>query len=424
MIAGHSMRIGGSWNYQFRLLAGILAWVGWSSISGFASQTANLPESEWSPLATAGPKPPAIPPPKPETIDAAIARGIDFLLSVQNQNGSWGSAERTKDLNIFAPVPGAHHAFRAGVTSLSLMALIEYQSASFDTPSSHRAKAASAAIQRGESWLLEHLPNLRRSDGATIYNVWGHAYGLQALAHLANRPGIPEDRLAIYRSQVSEQSELLDRYHLVNGGWGYYDLVAQTKQPSGSPTCFTTATALIAIDEAKAFGAQVQEKTIADALASIRRQRKPDFSYVYGEYLRMRPMWDINRPAGSLGRSQVCNLALRLFGDESVTDDILKTWLNRLIARDGWQSIGRKKPIPHESFFHISGYFYYYGYYYAAMCVALLPENEQPYFQDHLTHILLPRQEKDGSWWDYPFYDYHQQYGTAMAVMTLLRCRK
>ena len=28
-------------------------------------------------------------------------------------------------------------------------------------------------------------------------------------------------------------------------------------------------------------------------------------------------------------------------------------------------------------------------------------------------------QEKDGDWWDFPLYDYHRQYGTAMAVMTL-----
>jgi hypothetical protein len=32
-------------------------------------------------------------------------------------------------------------------------------------------------------------------------------------------------------------------------------------------------------------------------------------------------------------------------------------------------------------------------------------------------------QEKDGSWWDFPLYNYHQQYGTAFALMTLGRCR-
>ena len=35
---------------------------------------------------------------------------------------------------------------------------------------------------------------------------------------------------------------------------------------------------------------------------------------------------------------------------------------------------------------------------------------------------MLDRQEKDGSWWDYPLYDYHQPYGTAFALMTLQRC--
>jgi hypothetical protein len=80
--------------------------------------------------------------------------------------------------------------------------------------------------------------------------------------------------------------------------------------------------------------------------------------------------------------------------------------------------------VPHESFFAVAGYFYYYGHWYAAMCIEQLPASERPYFQEHLAHILLPLQERDGSWWDYPLYNYHQQYGTAMAVMSLLKCQK
>ena len=63
------------------------------------------------------------------------------------------------------------------------------------------------------------------------------------------------------------------------------------------------------------------------------------------------------------------------------------------------------------------------GHWYAALCIEQLPESERPYFQDHLAHIILPLQERNGCWWDYPFYNYHQQYGTAMAVMTLVRCQ-
>jgi hypothetical protein len=217
---------------------------------------------------------------------------------------------------------------------------------------------------------------------------------------------------------------MLERYSFVGGGWSYYDLLTGSQTPGDAAFSFTTATVLIALKEAQAIGVEFPERLTKKAISSILRQQKPDFSYAYGEYLRMVPMYEINRPGGSLGRSQVCNLALRMYGDKRITDDVLKTWLNRLFARNGWLSIGRKRPVPHESFFAVAGYFYYYGHWYAAMCIEELPESERPYFQAHLAHILLPFQERDGSWWDYPFYNYHQQYGTAMAVMTLLKCQK
>ena len=47
-------------------------------------------------------------------ISDSITRGVDFLIADQNKNGSWGSATRTKDINIYAPLPGAHQAYRAG----------------------------------------------------------------------------------------------------------------------------------------------------------------------------------------------------------------------------------------------------------------------------------------------------------------------
>jgi hypothetical protein len=135
-------------------------------------------------------------------------------------------------------------------------------------------------------------------------------------------------------------------------------------------------------------------------------------------------MRGINRPGGSLGRSQACNVAMRLWGEEEVTDEVLRTWLDRLFARNLWLDMGRKRPIPHESWFQVAGYFFYYGHYYAALCIDELAESERAPHQDQLATILLRLQEKDGSWWDYPLYDYHQQYGTAFALMSLVRCRR
>jgi hypothetical protein len=42
-----------------------------------------------------------------------------------------------------------------------------------------------------------------------------------------------------------------------------------------------------------------------------------------------------NRPAGSLGRSQACNLALKLWGDHRITEGVLKEWLDRQVTRNG-----------------------------------------------------------------------------------------
>lgn len=92
--------------------------------------------------------------------------------------------------------------------------------------------------------------------------------------------------------------------------------------------------------------------------------------------------------------------------------------------RSGWLEMGRKRPIPHESFAQVAGYFDYFGHSYAARVIDELPPPARPRHQDALARILLAVQDADGSWWGYPLYDHHQHYGTGYALMTLHRCRK
>jgi hypothetical protein len=373
-----------------------------------------------SKLATTGPKPAPITPPEPQSLVTAIQRGVEFLLDDQRPDGSWGSPENTKGLNIYAPVPGAHDAFRSGVTGLAVMALVEAE----QQATAEQGPRIATALDRGEAWLIERLPRLRRASPDALYNTWGHAYAIQALVRLHGRAAGDADRQARLKKLCADQANMLSRYSFLAGGWGYYDFDYGTQIPGDASNSFVTATVLIALRDAKSIGVEFPERLTKKALASIHRQQYPDFTYAYGEYLELAPMHLVNRAGGSLGRSQVCNLALRLYGDPRVTDAVIETWLDRLIARNGWLSIGRKRPVPHESHFMVAGYFYYYGHWYAAQCIELLPAAERAHFQDHLAHILLPLQERDGSWWDYPFYNYHQQYGTAMAVMSLVRCQK
>ncbi len=382
-------------NPSFRCLLSVAA-TAWLTVAG------NCPAAETSPT---------------RTLDEAIAAGIDFLVADQNPNGSWGSARRTKGLNIYAPVPGAHDAFRVAVTAMAISALCD--SGLADEPGPPRE-----ALLRGERYFLEALPTVRRASADAIYNVWTHAYGIQALADLHARTG-DEKKRARYVALINHQIDRLTRYESVDGGWGYYDFRVGAARPSSSSISFTTATCLVAMHEVREIeGVELARPVIDRAIAALNRQRKPDHSYLYGEYLKARPLYGINRPAGSLGRSQACNLALRIWGDATITDDILLDWLRRLDDRNGWLDIGRKRPVPHESWFAVAGYFFYYGHYYAACGIHLLPEEERAASRRLVADLILPRQEKDGSWWDFPFYSYHQPYGTAFAVMTLSRCRE
>jgi hypothetical protein len=402
-----------------RIIKSRFVWVGfglWLSLGSSLSISSLLlaDDAEKKPSqAETAPIPAPVEPPTKAELAAAIEKGKAFLLANQNHDGSWGSATRTKELNIYAPVPGGHHAFRGAVTALCVSALIELNS---------KEPEVQTAIDRGEAWLLEKLPSLRRANHDALYNIWGHAYGIEALARLHKIREGDEEKRKLLIAEIQRQIELLDRYESVNGGWGYYDFDYHLKKPTTQPTSFTTATVLCAFHEAKKLGCEVPQRLIDRGITAIIKQQRPDLAYLYSADQKNRPANPINRPGGSVGRSQACNYTLRLFGHESITDDALIAWSNRLFSRELWLDIGRKRPIPHEAWFQIAGYFFYYGHYYAAFAIDQIPEDKQPPLRAQLAHVILKLQEKDGSWWDYPLYNYHQPYGTAFALMTLKKC--
>jgi hypothetical protein len=221
----------------------------------------------FSTSAALGADPPAPPPradetelrPKPvnptplKTLDEAVNRGVAFLLKDQNKDGSWGTAQRTKELNIYTPVPDGHMAYRCAVTALCIMALIEIGG---DSP------AVLKSLERGEKWLLENLPELRRSSADVLYNIWGHAYGIQALVRMHLRlPGDHARQRAIEKL-IRDQMGFLARYESVDGGWGYYDFRVGSQRPATDSTSFITATALIALYEAKELGVVPPDKLV------------------------------------------------------------------------------------------------------------------------------------------------------------------
>jgi len=354
----------------------------------------------------------ARPPRPPSTSEAAsdpVRRGIDYLLGTQRKDGSWGSGETPRTFEVMADVPGSHHAFRAATTALCTMALAR---------SPHRGADCAAAVRRGLEYLVDHAVP-RRPNGMEMYNVWAFGYGLRAFAMLL--PSIEDPKL---RERVLEASgriiKALELYQTPDGGWGYYDFEAHTYRPSDSSMSFTTATILISLHAIEERGIAVPRPLLEKAIKSIRKQRLENGAYLYGPYMEYRPYHGVNKIKGSLGRTQVCNLALWLYG-EKVTEDDLRKGIEELLRHHHFLDIARKRPIPHEAWYYNSGYFYYYGLFYAGLVLDLLPESDRVKYRTALEKIILERQEKDGSWWDYPLYSYHKPYGTAYVLLTLVR---
>src|SRR5690606_25030936 len=150
-------------------------------------------------------------------------------------------------------------------------------------------------IDRGTQWILENHERVRRGELDALYNNWGHAYGIQGMVRLYRRAGEKGDEALQkkLRAAIASQIEKLDRYEYLNGGWGYYDFDHTTQFPTCGLNSFTTATAFVALHEAAEVGEEVAPKVSEKALASVDRQRNPDFTYAYGEYLRMRPRMTI-----------------------------------------------------------------------------------------------------------------------------------
>ncbi len=347
------------------------------------------------------------------TTAAALADGVAFLVADQNADGSWGTGTVSHGNEIMVAVPGSHQGFRSAVTALCVMALRETEAAGFDGRAAH---------DRGLQFLLNHPDDVGRGDAQLLYNIWAHCYVVQALAaESVHNPAVRTDpRL---KAAVAAQLGRMARYETYTGGWNYYDFDAQTQRPSGGATSFGTAAGLVALHEAKLAGFAIDPAMVARGVRRMEDMRLPDGAYLYDVDLKYHPIMPANLPRGSLGRTQAGNCALRTWDDPKVDAAACRKGLDFFFTEHAAIEAGRKRPLPHTSWYQTSGYYYYFDHYYAARLIDLLGPADRAAYGRQMLDVILPHQEPDGSWWDYPMWDYHKPYGTAFALMAILRTR-
>lgn len=352
----------------------------------------------------------ATPPAAQVTVAEAIRTAVEFLVQHQNADGSFGSYTAGRDYEILAAVPGSLHAFKAASTALCWMGL---------HGSPWQTDASRAAARRALGWLAEHV-RVRRPNGTEMYNIWALGFGLQALAEALRDHAEGADEAAL-RKKAKELVDAIAIYQVPDGGFTYYDFLAQTWRPSDTSMSFCTATVLIALHGARQAGIEVPQPMIDKAVVSVRRCRTAEGAYLYGTYLRYEPRMGVNLPKGSSLRTQTCNLALHLFGGGVGTEDLV-AGLEQLVDQHRFAVAGVRRPIPHESWYQVSGYFYLYGHMYGAMVLDKLDDGARRTWWPPVVRQTLKARQPDGSFWDYPLYGFHKAYGTGFALMTLARC--
>ncbi len=360
-------------------------------------------------------KVPDVPPPSREALEASFRKAASFLLPRQNKDGSWGDHTGTKGLNVLCPYPQGPRSFRLASTALCIVGLTA--SPLHDDP------AIQNAVDKALNVLIRELPKLKRGDTITLLSTWAHSYGLEAYCSAAKRlpKGSPRfQELKEAAAKAIHATDLLSDE--AYGGWGYYTFDVFSQKTIGMPTSFLTSTVLLAYKDAKdIFGLDSDPNVLKRAVKLLKALRTPAGTFVYSRDHMYYGTAPINRHTGSLARNPAGDMAIMSFDPGFVTLTQLEDNVERLWSRDGWLYMALKKPVPHESFAQNAGYFFYYGYYYAARTFDWLPKEHLPRHAAQLSEDILHLQEKDGCWWDYPLYNYHKFYGTGYALYSMSR---
>jgi hypothetical protein len=358
---------------------------------------------------------PEAPLPLTVRVEQAVDGAVEWLLANQEPDGAWGSHHSSRPIEVLCTPPGSHQTFRVATTALCVMALEDL---------GRESAEITRALDRALDYLLVDF-DMGRASGWEHYNVWAFGYTLQCFGeHLARHPDDP--RAPCMREACVRMVERLRRQQALDGGWGYLSLGGiTTYKPWWTSMSFTTATILVGLERAKAVFPELElpEGMVDKALDCVLRSRTPTGSYCYGHLWEEAPARGINQIKGSACRTPTCQLALEEWGREVSLRDHQRSLQDLLVKHARFQKISLWRPIPHESWYQVSGYFYLYGHAYAAYVLEKLSTADQERYSPHLAEAVLYCREPDGSFWDYPLYSYHKPYGTAYALIALARLR-
>ena len=348
---------------------------------------------------------------------AGLDKAVEYLMAHQEEDGAfghWRNPISPDDKNWM--VPEQHLAFQVAITGICCVTLMDLGS---DLP-----QGGEEALERALDNICEKGRRKRIANWDTD-NLWGYVYVLEAVARALAEPEqrFGEERRARLRKLGEDLIVILGNYQSPDGGWAYYDDPPFTRRPTWG-TSFVTASLLLIYEQCEQVGLEVPDQMQQRGLRALRRTRLPNGAYDYNiaAVQATRNLLSINQIKGSLCRIQVGNLALRRLGDPGeVTDQDIVTSPDHLMRHHKFIPLSTGRIRPPEAYYANSGYFFFYGHYYAADVIRQLPWNLREQWWPRLSQKILETQEEDGSMWDYAFFSYHRVYGTAWSISVLAK---
>ncbi len=356
----------------------------------------------------------------PDPLEISAERAQNWLLWNQNPDGSWGSPEsRRGHQEVLTGSPHTFVAHGQTCTALAILALL---------PECDDDPVLRQAIHKGLKLLLAERLS-QRSSPNVFCDVWSHSYRLECFCRILEHSGFRDQHLPI-RAATKDAIAALIGLQGVDGGFAYYDSPkgangkadfsysgianARPVHTGGQSTTFNTALALRSLILARSCGFDVPEKILVNTASCLRSSAMADGGFAYGtRFARtFSPATYVHK--GAAGRSSLCWLALDDCGQH--TQKEIAYALQLFAADYPFLIAAQGRPIPHEGYYSNAGYYVLFGHCYAIEAAARIGD------QASLTGVasqLMKLQNLDGSYIDYPLYNYGHAYGTAYALIAL-----
>lgn len=345
-------------------------------------------------------------------IDAAIERGVEILLEMQED---LTNSEAKKSDRVEWPYQGVYRengqippGYRVGGTAICGWALLE-------APGWKKNGERAKAIKRATEFVLDMLETERMASGFSGgYDVrgWGHAYALNYLLKLRETERVPSslkrrvNDTITHLIQVLEETAIEDR-----GGWNY------ARRGKGRASTFMTAPTLQFLFYAQQQGEEVDPQVIELALKALEEARLETGAFQYGSNPERKTGQGFEAVEGSTGRSPVCEVTLLLAGRGSV--DAVRSSLDDFFEHWEWLEKRRRQNGTHVEPFMIAPYYFFFAHYYAAQAIEQLPTSERAEYRSKFYALLDKVREPSGGWNDRVF-ERSENFGTAMSILGLM----